>query len=132
MYVEKKRISGKDYYYLKASVRKGDKVTTKTIAYLGKGDKNKEEIEQAVKKHEIKPIRDIGAEPGDIIVIKTKDATEKGILMPSFDENIVFIKLDSGYNLGIEKSKIKSIEKTGKTEPVEFPLNAESFSFGGM
>lgn len=42
MYIEKKKI-GNDYYnYLKISVRLGDKVRTKTIAYLGKGniDKN--------------------------------------------------------------------------------------------
>lgn len=37
MYLEKKKI-GEDYYnYLKISVRFGDKVRTKTIAYLGKG-----------------------------------------------------------------------------------------------
>ncbi len=43
MYIEKKKI-GKDYYnYLKISVRFRDKVRTKTIAYLGKGNiyKNK-------------------------------------------------------------------------------------------
>lgn len=41
MYIEKKKI-GKDYYnYLKISVRFKDKVRTKTMAYLGKGDIDK-------------------------------------------------------------------------------------------
>ncbi|MBS3105282.1 Fic family protein [Candidatus Woesearchaeota archaeon] len=41
MYIEKKKI-GKDYYnYLKISVRLRDKVRTKTIAYLGKGNIHK-------------------------------------------------------------------------------------------
>ncbi len=122
MYVEKKKISGKEYYYLKASIRKDGKVTTKTIAYLGKGNMSKKELEQAVKKHEKKPLlKDLGAVPGDIVEIRTKTSLEKGILMPSFDENIVFIKLDSGYNIGVEKSNITSVKKTGNSEPVEFP-----------
>jgi len=125
MYVEKKKISGKEYYYLKSSSRKGSKIITKTIAYLGKGDMSKKELEEAIKKHESKPIKDIGAEPGDIVIIETKEQTEKGILMPSFDPDIVFIKLDSGYNIGFDKTKIKSIKTIGKSEPVEFPSSAK-------
>ena len=44
MFVVKKTIAGKEYYYLRKSVREGGKVVSKTIAYLGK------EKEEAVKK----------------------------------------------------------------------------------
>jgi len=36
MYIVKKNISGKEYYYLNKSVREGEKVKSKSIAYLGK------------------------------------------------------------------------------------------------
>jgi glycyl-tRNA synthetase len=36
MYIAKKKISGNEYYYLKKSIRNGDKVQSKTVAYLGK------------------------------------------------------------------------------------------------
>jgi len=36
MYIVKKTISGKEYYYLKKSVREGNKVISKNVAYLGK------------------------------------------------------------------------------------------------
>ena len=42
MYIVKKKIAGHDYYYLNKSIRKGDKVISKNIAYLGK-DKTKAE-----------------------------------------------------------------------------------------
>ena len=55
---------------------------------------------------------------------KVKILTEKkefeGILIASYDPKIVLLKLSSGYNIGIEKSKIKKIqelkEKTKKQE----------------
>jgi len=46
MYIVKQKISGKDYYYLRKSVRKGKKVKSLCIAYLGK---NKEEAEKKAK-----------------------------------------------------------------------------------
>src|SRR3989344_6920303 len=53
MFIVKKNISGKDYYYLQQSVRKGNKVTSKTVAYLGKtkeeAEKKKSEIEKKMK-----------------------------------------------------------------------------------
>ena len=55
---------------------------------------------------------------------KVKILTEKkefeGILIASYDPKIILLKLSSGYNIGIEKSKIKKIqelkEKTKKQE----------------
>lgn len=46
MFITKKKISGKEYYYLQNSVREGKKVKSKMIAYLGK------DIEEAKKKVE--------------------------------------------------------------------------------
>ena len=37
------------------------------------------------------------------------DKTFEGILMPSQDKSMVHLKLNSGYNIGIKKSKIKKI-----------------------
>jgi len=45
MFVEKKIINKKPYYYLKHSFRVGDRVKTKTLAYIG-DKKNKEKITQ--------------------------------------------------------------------------------------
>lgn len=42
MYIVKKKIAGKEYYYLNKAVRDGDKVTSKNIAYLGKDKKEAE------------------------------------------------------------------------------------------
>ena len=43
MFIEKKIVNGKPYYYLKHSFREGDKVKTKTLAYIG--DKKDEKID---------------------------------------------------------------------------------------
>ena len=51
MFIVKKTIAGKDYFYLRKSVREGDKVISKTVAYLGK---NKEEAEKKKKEIEFK------------------------------------------------------------------------------
>ena len=59
MFIVKKTISGNDYYYLNKSVREGDRVISKTVAYLGK-DKDMAEIkaEEFKKKHGRYPSRD--------------------------------------------------------------------------
>ena len=41
MYLEKKHIGGRKYNYLKVSARQGDKVRTRTVAYIGKGSLTK-------------------------------------------------------------------------------------------
>jgi len=52
------------------------------------------------------------AKTGDTVVVETKDKRLNGILMPvpETEEDIVILKLESGYNIGIDKSKIKSIK----------------------
>lgn len=50
MFVEKKKIGGKEYYYLRISARAGDKVKTNTVAYLGKAPMTKKEIKKSILK----------------------------------------------------------------------------------
>ncbi len=56
MYIVKKTIAGKNYYYLRKSIRIGDKVISKSIAYLGKdkqeAERKAEEIEYKMEKGE--------------------------------------------------------------------------------
>ncbi len=56
-FIVKKKINGKDYYYLNENKRVGDKVKTKTLAYLGKtkkdAEKKKIEIMKKIKGGEV-------------------------------------------------------------------------------
>ena len=52
MFIVKKTIKGKNYYYLRQSVRENGKVKSKTIAYLGK---TKKEAEEKAKQLQEKP-----------------------------------------------------------------------------
>lgn len=58
------------------------------------------------------------ANAGDVVSIKTIDGTTKGRLLESYDKDIVLVKLDSGYNIGIKKKDIErvSILSRGKQE----------------
>jgi len=54
---------------------------------------------------------------GDLVEISADEKTFSGRLIPSANKNIFVIKLESGYNLGIKKNKIKKIkliEKPGE------------------
>src|SRR3989344_9440006 len=58
---------------------------------------------------------------GDKVRIKTKDIFYEGTLTPNETENIV-LKLDNGYNIGIDPKKIVSkevINKANKEKPSE-------------
>ena len=55
MYIVKKKIHGKEYYYLVSSQRKEGKVKTKTLAYLGKIKKNAEKKAKEIIKDIKKP-----------------------------------------------------------------------------
>ena len=58
---------------------------------------------------------------GDTVEIFTDENKFIGTIIPSPDENIVLLKLPSGYNVGIEKGKIKEIVKTGHKKEAIFP-----------
>lgn len=48
--------------------------------------------------------------PGDKVELETTDGNFTGIVMPNETASILFIKLSNGYNIGIEKKKIKQID----------------------
>jgi glutamyl-tRNA(Gln) amidotransferase subunit D len=50
--------------------------------------------------------------PGDKVIIHTKEETITGILMPSLDtdKGTLILKLENGYNMGISKEKIVKID----------------------
>jgi|TARA_Y100000310_G_scaffold38954_1_gene36523 glutamyl-tRNA(Gln) amidotransferase subunit D len=47
---------------------------------------------------------------GDFIKIKTSTLEYEGCLMPSLTKDILVLKLKNGYNIGIEKKRIKNIK----------------------
>ena len=63
----------------------------------------------------LKILSDTGATIGDTISLKTTDYDQViGILMPRYesaDDDHIVIKLKSGYNIGIETTKIQSVTK---------------------
>jgi glutamyl-tRNA(Gln) amidotransferase subunit D len=54
------------------------------------------------------------AKPGDYVNVTTSDETITGtfIQSPETEQDVVIIKLSSGYNIGIDKNKVKSISVT--------------------
>ncbi len=54
MYLEKKKINGEVYNYLKLSIRQGNKVRTKTVVYLGKDNLSKEHLKSLIAKYKTK------------------------------------------------------------------------------
>jgi glutamyl-tRNA(Gln) amidotransferase subunit D len=59
------------------------------------------------------------AEVGDYLEVKTHSELVQGILMPSSQEDVVIVKLDNGYNIGLEKKDILSMRLIKKKEPVD-------------
>lgn len=76
-------------------------------------------------------LKKYGVSVGDTVAIKTADGEISGVLMPRYEsasENYVVVKLKSGYNTGIEASKVKSITKVAplaKGEAAGAPRPAE-------
>jgi glutamyl-tRNA(Gln) amidotransferase subunit D len=61
-------------------------------------------------------IKGKNAEVGDRIVIKTAKEDIEGIMLESYDAGIVLVKLDSGYNIGVDRSNILDIKVIKKAE----------------
>jgi len=70
--------------------------------------------------------------PGDKVKLVTKQETVEGILLPSFQEGVILIKLDNGYNVGfpekeitkmtvLEKAKEKVASKSKETTKKNLP-----------
>jgi len=83
-------------------------------------------VKKSAKGSSQKEVQDVekpasGFHEGDIVKIKTDKDEFEGTVIPSFDSNIILLKLGSGYNLGIEKSKVNSIKKIGAKKSEAFP-----------
>ena len=46
---------------------------------------------------------------GDLVKIKTAKEEIEGVLMPSSETDVVVVKLSNGYNVGIDKNKIRIV-----------------------
>lgn len=75
MYIEKKKIKGKDYYYARVSVRSGNNVKSKTVAYLGSADMNKKEIKRAIEKISAEKIQEAKNEVKETMIQKEEFLT---------------------------------------------------------
>ncbi len=58
---------------------------------------------------EVNTPRIVNLEVGDKVRVITEKEKLEGILMPSSDENVVVIKLKTGYNLGMDRNEVKEI-----------------------
>ncbi len=54
--------------------------------------------------------------PGTHVKVETKEKDYEGILLESYDPNIILLKLKSGYNIGIEKRKVHEIKEAKEQE----------------
>ena len=59
------------------------------------------------------------AKAGDKVKVIATDETVEGILMPKEEKDFIVIKLDNGYNVGIDSKKIKKIEIIEKYKKTE-------------
>jgi glutamyl-tRNA(Gln) amidotransferase subunit D len=69
-------------------------------------------------------------QPGDKVLVKTEDKVYKGIMMPSDNPSTAVVKLDSGYNVGIDTKQIKAVEvldkAKGQTSIIKSPASDPS------
>ncbi|MFC1801582.1 Glu-tRNA(Gln) amidotransferase subunit GatD [Nanoarchaeota archaeon] len=56
---------------------------------------------------------------GDRVKLKTEKEEIEGVLMPSSEADVVVVKLDNGYNIGINKNKIKNMKMVEKHKEKE-------------
>lgn len=64
-----------------------------------------------------------GLSVGDLVIVRAKSTEFKGSLLPRYeyvDDNHVVLKLDNGYNIGIEVSNIESITKISEGKKPTF------------
>lgn len=86
VFIVKKKIGGREYYYLNKSIREGKKVRTKTIAYLGKtradAEKKAKEFEKRLKKEKKKKEKKEAKEKtAEILAPKEKESSIEEIMV---------------------------------------------------
>jgi len=62
-------------------------------------------------------MKNFKAKDNDFIEVKTTSEVFKGVLMPNSNQQTLFLKLESGYNIGISTKKIKNIKVIKKYKP---------------
>ena len=87
-FIVKKKISGKEYYYLQKSIREGDKVKSKVVAYLGKdlqeAEKKAEQIKMQESPKQIEKKQETINEPTEITIEELANfCKRKGFIYPS-------------------------------------------------
>ncbi|MAG39403.1 Glu-tRNA(Gln) amidotransferase GatDE subunit D [Candidatus Pacearchaeota archaeon] len=75
-------------------------------------------------------MKTLNLKPGDYVSVKSKEKTWQGNVLESHDPEIVLLKLDSGYNIGIRENSILSAEVKKESEDVtkeslKLPRNKE-------
>ena len=111
MYVEKKKINGKIYNYLRVSVRSGKKVKTKTIAYLGKDPMTKKELNNKISKFSKKKIEYIKGS----LKKELEDKTNLKFLSEKQLEKLSEIKKDFSMKLKLDSKLLNDMFKDFKT-----------------
>ncbi len=61
----------------------------------------------------------MNAKPGDRVRVVTDDEIREGILMPNEETDSVVIKIDNGYNIGIDGERVKEIKVVEKYKAKE-------------
>ncbi len=74
-------------------------------------------LDSFLKKHSLKE--------GNLIEVKRGQELLKGTIVPSKDAEILVLKLDSGYNVGVKVSEIKDAKKLGAGKAVAKPAVAK-------
>ena len=59
------------------------------------------------------------AKPGDRVKVISSDEIREGILMPNEETDSVVIKIDNGYNIGIDRKRVKEIKVVEKYKAKE-------------
>ncbi len=109
-FIVKKKINGKDYFYLQESKREGDKVKSVTVGYLGKTKKEAEKKMKEIIKEKDK-------------IIKGKREEMKATNMEKKIENIKSTKEDK-----MDKKTTKVEEKTKKPDYERTAISVEELS----
>lgn len=68
----------------------------------------------------------MGAKPGDRVKVITADDIREGILMPNESKDSIVIKLDNGYNVGIDKKNAKEMKVLEKFRQKESKSKVEA------